>query len=55
LGHILSDKGISTNPEKVQAVRDWNVPKSTKELQSFLGLVGWYQEFISHYADIACL
>ena len=37
LGHILSAKGISANPEKVEKVKIWPVPKNIKEVQSFLG------------------
>ena len=32
LGHVLSANGISVNPEKVDKVRDWPVPKNAKEL-----------------------
>ena len=32
LGHVLSENGISGNPEKVDKVRDWPVPKNAKEL-----------------------
>ena len=34
LGHVLSAKGISPNPEKVDKVRDWPVPKTSKEVHS---------------------
>ena len=37
LGHILLAKGISANPEKVEKVKTWPVPKNIKEVQSFLG------------------
>jgi hypothetical protein len=32
--------------EKVKAIRDWKRPKTTNELQRFLGLVNYYREFI---------
>ena len=35
LGHILSAKGISGSPEKVEKVKTWPVPKNIKEVQSF--------------------
>ena len=38
LRHIFSANGISTDPEKVQAVRDWPIPRTVKEVKSFLGL-----------------
>ena len=42
LAHILLANGISANPEKVDKVRDWPVPKNAKELHSFLGLASYY-------------
>ena len=32
LGHILLAKGISVNPEKVEKVKTWPVPKNIKEV-----------------------
>ena len=56
LGHVLSADGISANPEKVDKVRDWLVPKNAKELHSFLGLASYYCWFIPNLAHIAkCL
>ena len=37
LGHILSAKGILPNPEKVDKVRDLPIPKTSKEVHSFIG------------------
>ena len=48
LGHVLSAKGISSNPEKVEKVKTWPVPKNTKEVQSFLGLASYYRQFIPY-------
>ena len=56
LGHILSAKGISANPEKVEKVKTWPVPKNIKEVQSFLGLASYYRRFIDKFAEKAwCL
>ena len=46
LGHVLLKDGISPNPEKVDKVKDWPVPKSAKEVHSFLGLASYYHRFI---------
>ena len=55
-GHVLSAKGIFANPEKVDKVRDWPVPRNAKELHSFLGLPSYYSQFISKFAHMAkCL
>jgi len=37
LGHVISEQGMATDPDKVQAVLHWPVPSSIKELHSFLG------------------
>lgn len=53
LGHIVSETGISMDPEKVQAIRDFAEPKTRKELRAFLGMVGWYHNFVRRFADLA--
>ena len=56
LCHILLAKGISANPEKVEKVKTWPVPKNIKEVQSFLGLASYYRQFIDKFAKKAwCL
>ena len=42
LGHILSTSGIRPDPCKVQALLDWPVPKTTKEVHQFHGLGSYY-------------
>ena len=42
LGHMLSKDGILPNPEKVSKVKIWPIPKTAKEVHSFLGLASYY-------------
>ena len=43
LGHVISSKGITTDPKKIESIRKWPQPTNLKELQSFLGLCNYYQ------------
>ena len=53
LGHVVSADGIKTDPEKVKDVKTWPVQVNAKELQSFLGLAGYYRELILEFSSIA--
>ena len=53
LGHIVSEKGVETDPDKILALKSWPIPRTLKELKSFLGFAGYYQRFIKGYSAIA--
>lgn len=53
LGHIVSDQGIATDPEKVQAVRDWPVPRKLRDVRAFIGLCSYYRKFVPNFAQVA--
>ena len=53
LGHVISESGIKPDPTKLDAVKNFPIPKRTKDIQSFLGLAGYYRRFIEHFSQIA--
>jgi hypothetical protein len=53
LGHIISNGGISIDLAKVREIVGWKIPSSVTDIQSFLGLVGYYWHFIEGFSKIA--
>jgi hypothetical protein len=54
LGYIVEvGRGISMDPEKTKAIKEWKPPTNLKGVQSFLGFANYYRLFIKQYTDIA--
>jgi hypothetical protein len=53
LGHIISEDGITVDPENIEAIREWLVTNNVIEVKSFMSLVGYYKIFIEVFSNIA--
>lgn len=53
LGHIISEKGVSVDLNKVESILTWPLPKDVKpSLRGFLGLTGYYRRLVKNYGII---
>lgn len=52
LGHFISAEGVSTDPRKITAVKEWPIPTNIKQLRFFLGLAGYHRRFIQGFGSI---
>jgi len=52
LGHVVSEQGIHTDPEKIDKVVNWPVPQNSDELRSFLAFAGYYRRFIKDFSRV---
>ena len=53
MGHKIGQGGVSPLESKVVAVREMSRPQTKKEIQTFLGMTGYYRRYIQNYASIA--
>ncbi|GBG73420.1 hypothetical protein CBR_g16136 [Chara braunii] len=53
LGHKISAEGLKPDDEKVTGIRDWPRPQSVTEMRSFLGMTGYYHNFVKNHSIVA--
>lgn len=53
LGYVVGNGQLKTDPHKVQAITDFPIPMTVRQVRRFLGMTGWYQRFIRNFSDIA--
>ncbi len=59
LGYVIENGQVKMDPQKIQAVAEWPIPTTGKQLQQFLGFANLYWRFIRDYrwvaAPLTCL
>ena len=53
LGRIISTEGVKADPEKLETVATWEVPKGPKDVRSFLGFCSYYRDFIPGFSGVS--
>lgn len=53
LGYEVSPIGVNMLPDRIKVIDDWAIPKTVKEVQSFLGFCNFYRSFIALYSEFA--
>ena len=49
----MSNKGIETDPKKIEAIVYWPGPRTVHEVRTFLGFTKYYRKFVYKYVQIA--
>eukprot|EP00253_Pinus_taeda_P036509 PITA_36509 len=52
LGHVVSAAGVQIDPERVKAIQALALPRSKKDIQSFLGKINFVRRFIPNFAEL---
>ena len=55
LGLIISTEGVKMDPEKLEAIENWETPRSAADIQAFLGFANFYRRFIANFLNLTRL
>lgn len=53
MGHILENGTVQPSEEKKRAIQPFPLPQNVKQVQSFMGLAGYFRKFLSSFSVIA--
>jgi len=52
LGVVIGPGVVRMQKEKVDGVLSWPTPRSTKDMQKFMGLANYYRQFIQNFSKV---
>ena len=53
MGHLITEDGVRTDPNKVRSIAEVNPPENVKQLKTFLGMVTYVAKFIPNLSEIS--
>lgn len=53
LGHVITKDGIDVDQKKIKTIMEWIVPKNVVDIRSFMGLAGYYRQFVEGFSKLA--
>ena len=53
LGHLILGKGLEVDKAKIEVIQNLPLPATLRDLESFLGHVGFYRRFIRDFAKVS--
>lgn len=53
LGYLVGHGCLKVDSEKVEAIKNFPLPKTPKQLRRFIGMANWYRVFINNFSDLA--
>ncbi len=52
LGHVVSGEGIRPDPNNVDKILGWPVPKTVTDVRAFLGMGNYYRRFLQGFSQL---
>lgn len=53
LGYLVDEQGLRTDPQKVSAICDYPIPKTTTQVRRFLGMISYYRRFLENVSTLS--
>ena len=53
MGHVIGGGDVRPDPQKVRAIQEYPTPATKRDVHAFLGLAGYYRQFIPEFSQLA--